>query len=158
MSLCSYWVCPVGTGYHGHQRVVMPLPIFLSARVGMSPFRWKRNEDESCLFFWENKYMCICTSTKHVEHYNRLPFQTGNFRTLPLAIKKMDHQSLTRRVKHERDNIMLPIIWKNKPNSHVQERGKINLLFLYKRRKILIIREKDREHNLTRKKKKKTCL
>ena len=101
--------------------------------------------------------MCICTSTKHVEHYNRLPFQTGNFRTLPLAIKKMDHQSLTRRVKHERDNIMLPIIWKNKPNSHVQERGKINLLFLYKKRKILIIREKDREHNLTRKKK-KTCL
>jgi len=45
----------------------------------------------------------------------------------------MDHQSLTRRVKHERDNIMLPIIWKNKPNSHVQEggEGKINLLFLY---------------------------
>jgi len=43
----------------------------------------------------------------------------------------MDHQSLTRRVKHERDNIMLPIIWKNKPNSHVQEGGKINLLFLY---------------------------
>jgi len=81
-------------------------------------------------FFWENKYMCICTSTKHVEHYNRLPFfkRAIFFRTLPLAMKRknMDHQSLTRRVKHERDNIMLPIIWKKKINQILMFKKKNN--------------------------------